>query len=87
MIDHVINYSLKNRKPIDIIYMKGMEITKRKIRVFNISGNLIKAVDIDKGVIRSFKRDSILSAMHTVSFNYNDAKIENHKPKTNNIMQ
>lgn len=79
MIDHVINYSLDNRKPIDIIYMKGMEITRRKIRVLKIEKNLIKAIDMEKGVIRSFKRDSILSAMNTVHFNYNVIKNETHR--------
>ncbi|MFA5524742.1 MAG: hypothetical protein WDA24_10335 [Tissierellales bacterium] len=65
MIDHIISYSFDNHKAIDIIYMKGMEITKRRIRVFKIEHKLIKAIDIDKGVIRSFKTDSILSAMYT----------------------
>lgn len=65
MIDHIINYSLENRKPIDIIYMKGMEITKRRIKVLKIEKDLIKAIDIKKGKIRSFKKDFILSAMHT----------------------
>lgn len=79
MIDHVINYSLDNRKPIDIIYMKGMEITRRRIRVFKIEKDLIKAIDMEKGVIRSFKRDFILSAMNTVHFNYNSTKNETHR--------
>lgn len=84
MIDYVINYSLKNRKPIDIIYMKGMEITQRRIKVYKIENDIIKAIDIDKGVIRCFKKEFILSAVHTSHFNYNNAKAQVYKHKTNN---
>lgn len=87
MIDHIISYSFDNHKPIDIIYMKGMEITKRRIRVFKIEHKLIKAIDIDKGEIRSFKIDSILSAMHTSSLDYNSMKTENYRYKADNNIQ
>lgn len=80
-MEHVINYSLEKRRPIDIIYMKGMEITQRRIRVIKNENNIIKAIDTDRGVIRSFKKDFILSAMHRVTFDYNVMKTEIHNQK------
>lgn len=62
MLDYVLNYSLGQHKPIDIIYMKGLEITKRRIKIFKMDDNLVKAIDIEKGAIRTFKKDRILSA-------------------------
>ncbi|SDY77405.1 hypothetical protein SAMN05660462_00862 [Proteiniborus ethanoligenes] len=79
MIDNVINYSLEKHKPIDIIYMKGMDITQRRIKVFKIDNNIIKAIDLEKGAIRNFKKDSILSAMQVKFFNYSDISTRNIK--------
>ncbi|WP_352420787.1 hypothetical protein [Proteiniborus sp.] len=87
MIEKVINYSLKNRRPIDIIYMKGMEITRRRIKVYKIEKDLIKAIDIDKGVIRSFKKEFILSAANTSHFNHSYVKTEISKHKIINNLQ
>lgn len=87
MIDHIISYSFDNHKPIDIIYMKGMEITKRRIRVFKIEHKLIKAIDIDKGEIRSFKIDSILSAMHTSPLMQKDINTGVHRQEAGNNIQ
>lgn len=79
VIDYVINYSLENHKAIDIIYMKGIEITKRRIKVVKIGDGIIKAVDIKKGQIRNFKKDSILSAMFTSSLAHKDINTKNYR--------
>jgi len=47
------------------MYMKGLEITQRRIQVLKIDDTTIKTLDIDKGQLRTFKIDSILSAMDT----------------------
>lgn len=73
MIDNVISYSLENHKPIDIIYMKGMEITQRRIKVFKVDNNIVKAIDLKKGAIRNFKKDYILSAMQVRPSYYSEA--------------
>lgn len=72
MITHIINYSFENHKPIDIIYLKDMEITQRTIKVIKIETNHIKAIDINKGVIRTFKKNSILSAMKSSAISPKD---------------
>lgn len=63
MIEKTLMYSLKNHKVISIIYMKGGEFTQRKIQVLKIQEKLIKALDLDKKDIRSFKIENILSAI------------------------
>lgn len=87
MIDYVINYSLENHKAIDIIYMKGMEITKRRIKVIKIENGIIKAIDLKKGQIRSFKKDFILSAMNISPLIQKDINSRIHKQETDNNIQ
>lgn len=87
MIDYVINYSLENHRAIDIIYMKGMEITKRRIKVIKIDGDIIKAIDLRKGQIRSFKKSFILSAMNTSSLMRKDMNTIIRKQETDNNIQ
>ncbi|MTI49656.1 hypothetical protein [Sporosalibacterium faouarense] len=79
MIDKQIKYSLERHKLISIIYMKGMEIIQRKIQVLKIEANYIKALDIDKGAIRTFKIENILSAIGVKD-------ICNKENKSDNIM-
>jgi len=64
MINHEIKFSLQNHKVISIMYMKGFEITQRKFQVLKINDALITALDIDKGSIRTFKKDNILAALN-----------------------
>ncbi len=87
MIDHVINYSLQNRKPIDIIYMKGMEITERRIKVIKNENDIIKAIDLKKGQIRNFKKDFILSAMNTSIYNPKVINSRFHRQEADNNIQ
>jgi len=63
MAEKTLKYSLQHHKVIGIIYMKGMEITQRRIQVLSIAGDHIKALDLDKQEIRTFKTENILSAM------------------------
>ena len=63
MVKRVLKYSLDNHKAVSIIYIKGMEFTQRRVQVLKINGDYIKALDIDKGEIRTFKVENILSAM------------------------
>lgn len=65
MVNQSLKYSLTNNKVITIMYMKGLEITQRRIQVLRIDDVNIKALDIDKGQLRTFKIESILSAMDT----------------------
>jgi len=65
MVNQSLKYSLTNYKVITIMYMKGLEITQRRIQVLKIDDTNIKALDIDKGQIRTFKIENILSAMDT----------------------
>lgn len=65
MVNQSLKYSLTNHKVITIMYMKGLEITQRRIQVLKIDDKNIKALDIDKGQLRIFKIKGILSAMDT----------------------
>jgi len=81
MLDYVLSYSLGEHKPIDIIYMKGMEITKRRIKVFKMDEEIVKAIDLEKGAIRTFKKSRILSASR-INF-YNNVKEKNRMSNIN----
>lgn len=70
MVDYWLKYSLYNYKVITIMYIKGLEITQRKIQVLKMDDKNIKALDIDKWEFRTFKIENILSAM--------DAKLTNN---------
>lgn len=84
MIDYELSYSLKNKKVITIIYMKGLDVIQRNIQVLKIDENLITAIDLDKKGIRTFKKDKILSALdsklvHINENNYFKDKVDNFK--------
>lgn len=74
MGEYALKFSYNNHKVIEIMYMKGIEITQRKIQVLKIEDESIKALDIDKGAIRTFKKDNILAAINISS---NDTR-KNH---------
>lgn len=65
MVNQSLKYSLTNHKVITIMYMKRLEITQRRIQVLKIDDTNIKALDIDKGQLRTFKIGNILSAIDT----------------------
>lgn len=65
MYDYVLRTSLVEHKVIDIMYLKGMEITQRKIKVLKINDNNIEAYCYLRKSIRHFKKDNILAAMYT----------------------
>ena len=65
MVNQSLKYSLVHHKVITIMYMKGLEITQRRIQVLKMDDGVIKALDIDKGQLRTFKIESILSAIDT----------------------
>ncbi len=80
MIQKQLKYSFDRHKPITIIYLKGMEVSKRNIQVLKLEKDYIKAIDLDKRAIRTFKKDNILSAMDIgYGFNHRSLKINNHK--------
>lgn len=79
MINQCLKYSLINHKVITIMYMKGLEITQRRIQVLKIEGITIKALDIDKGELRTFKVENILSAIDIKLMNSKDGIGENHR--------
>lgn len=80
MLESQLKYSFTRNKPITIMYLKGMEVSKRNIQVLKLEKDYIKAIDLDKRAIRTFKKDNILSAMDIeYSFNHRSLKINNHK--------
>ncbi|MBU5677797.1 hypothetical protein KQI88_15365 [Alkaliphilus sp. MSJ-5] len=52
--------------------MKGLEITQKRIQVLKTDSETIKALDIDKGELRTFKVENILSAMDTKLIDNNE---------------
>ncbi len=65
MVNQSLKYSLINHKIITIMYMKDLKITQRRIQVLKVEDMNIKALDIDKGQLRTFKIGNILSAIDT----------------------
>ncbi|MBU5484953.1 hypothetical protein KQI86_11455 [Clostridium sp. MSJ-11] len=65
MYDYVLRTSLTEHKIIDIMYLKGNEITQRKIKVIKINDNNIEAYCYLRNNIRHFKKENILAAMYT----------------------
>jgi len=63
VIYYVLNYSLNNKMPINIIYQKGIEISQRQIQVKKIEGEIVHAYCYSRHALRKFKKDHILSAM------------------------
>ncbi|MBU5677602.1 hypothetical protein KQI88_14355 [Alkaliphilus sp. MSJ-5] len=72
MVNQSLKYSLVNHKVITIMYMKGLEITQRRIQVLKMDNEIIKTLDIDKGQLRTFKIENILSAMDTKLIDSNE---------------
>lgn len=62
MLDYVLETSLEKHQVITILYQKGNEFTKRKIRVTGIKGNGIEAYCYLRHQVRHFKKDNILAA-------------------------
>lgn len=77
MINTSLKHSLSNHKVIIIVYMKGLEITQRKIQVLKMNDKIIRALDIEKGQLRTFKIENILSAI--------DAKLIDDREDTRGI--
>lgn len=65
MIDYVLKHALEDHQVITIMYMKGEEITKRKIKINKINDNEVEAYCYLRQQIRHFKKQNILSAMYT----------------------
>lgn len=63
MSDYVFRYSLDNREKITIMYMKGLNITQRDIKVKRIDEDYIIAYCYSKKAIRRFTKDNILSSI------------------------
>lgn len=63
MINHVLKYSLETQMPINIMYMKGLEISQRQIQVKRIEGDRVHAYCHKKHAIRNFKKENILAAV------------------------
>lgn len=72
MVNQSLKYSLVNHKVITIMYMKGLEITQRRVQVLKMDNEIIKTLDIDKGQLRTFKIENILSAMDTKLIDSNE---------------
>ena len=62
MFDHVLKASLEKHQVITIMYQKGNEFTKRKIKVTGINDNGIEAYCYLRHQVRHFKKDNILAA-------------------------
>jgi predicted DNA-binding transcriptional regulator YafY len=62
MFDHVLKASLEDHRVVSIIYLKGIDITERKIKVLDISEDKVKAYCYLRKETRIFKKDNILSA-------------------------
>lgn len=65
MFDYELKTSLIEHKIINIMYLKGEEITLRKIRVLKISDSDIEAYCYLRHGIRHFRKDNILAAVYT----------------------
>ncbi|ABW18128.1 WYL domain-containing protein [Alkaliphilus oremlandii] len=78
MVNQSLKYSLNNHKVITIMYMKDLEIIQRRIQVLKMESGLIKALDIDKGQLRTFRIDRILSAIDTKLMGNEDSMAENY---------
>jgi hypothetical protein len=62
MIDYVLKASLDRGWLVTIIYQKGNTITKRNVRVSEITEDKVKAFCYLRKEKRIFKRENILSA-------------------------
>lgn len=64
MFDYELKTSLIEHKIINIMYLKGEEITLRKIRVLKINDGDIEAYCYLRHGIRHFRKDNILAAVY-----------------------
>jgi hypothetical protein len=62
MVDYVLQTSLIQHQDVTIIYLKGTEFTKRRIRVTEIKDDIVEAYCYLRHQQRKFKKDNILSA-------------------------
>ncbi|SNR91277.1 hypothetical protein SAMN05446037_1001378 [Anaerovirgula multivorans] len=62
MIDYVLRYSYKNKKPITLIYQKQLEVSQRRIKVIQLGDKMVQGYCYEKKAIRNFKTDHILAA-------------------------
>jgi predicted DNA-binding transcriptional regulator YafY len=65
MVDYVLKHALEDHQVVTIMYLRGAEITERKIKISKIKENDIEAYCYLRHQIRHFKKDNILSAMYT----------------------
>jgi predicted DNA-binding transcriptional regulator YafY len=65
MVDYVLRRALEDHQEITIMYIKGSDITERKIKVKKIDNDNIEAYCYLRHQIRHFKKENILSAMYT----------------------
>jgi predicted DNA-binding transcriptional regulator YafY len=65
MVDYILNRALENHQEITIMYIRGSEITERKIKIRKIENDNIEAYCYLRHQIRHFKKENILSAMYT----------------------
>ena len=62
MVNHILKASYDRNLIITIIYQKGNEITRRNIKVVEITCDSIKAFCYLRNQVRIFKMENILSA-------------------------
>ncbi len=62
MINHILKASMERNCIITIIYQKGSKITKRNIKVLEITAENVKALCYLRNQRRIFKVENILSA-------------------------
>jgi predicted DNA-binding transcriptional regulator YafY len=60
MLEYILNHA--KDKDCDIIYMSGDEITQRRIHIYKVENDYIKAFCYQRGDMRTFRKDKILSA-------------------------
>ena len=63
MVDYILHMSQERKCRITIIYEKENQITKRDIRVLEVSEESVKAFCYLRKQVRIFKRKHILSAL------------------------
>lgn len=61
-MDFLLKHSMKENIPIEIIYDKGNEFSKRIILVFQMEQDYVKAFCYTRNQIRTFRIERILAA-------------------------
>lgn len=62
MINHILKASKEKHWIVTIMYQKNQEITKRNIKVLDITQDQIKAFCYLRNELRVFKKENILAA-------------------------